>query len=92
MIRPTLNEVKQCLRIDSDDEDSYLNNTIFAADSLVKDICRKTETELIAKSDIVKQAELYAIAYMYEHREEADHAEMMKTLTYLLFSVRKEVF
>ena len=35
---------------------------------------------------------LYAAAYLYEHREQADHGELVGTLRSLLFGIRKEVF
>ena len=35
---------------------------------------------------------LYAGAYLYEHREQADHRELAGTLRSLLFGIRKEVF
>ena len=53
---------------------------------------RRPAEELEGYEDIVRTAELYAIAYLYEHREEADHRAMTETLKYLLFSVRKEAF
>ena len=35
---------------------------------------------------------LYAIGYLYEHREEADHHQLTMTLRSLLFGMRKEAF
>ena len=35
---------------------------------------------------------LYAAAYLYEHREEADHNALALTLRALLFGSRKEGF
>ena len=35
---------------------------------------------------------LYAAAYLYEHREEADHHALTLTLRALLFGSRKEGF
>jgi hypothetical protein len=32
------------------------------------------------------------VAYLYEHREEADHKELMITLRSLLFGIRKAAF
>ena len=39
-----------------------------------------------------KTAVLYAAAYLYEHREEADHHELMLTLRALLSGIRQEGF
>jgi len=46
----------------------------------------------LVQGNVVKIAELYAIAYLYEHREEADHKELILTLRNLLFGIRREVF
>ena len=37
-------------------------------------------------------AVLYALGYLYEHREQADHHDLVMTLRNLLFSVREGVF
>ena len=37
-------------------------------------------------------AVLYVTAYLYEHREQADHEELVQTLRSLLFGIRREVF
>lgn len=88
----TLQEAKQYLRVDSSDEDESILQFMCTAEHLVVEISRQTEEELEAYTDIVRTAELYAIAYLYEHREEADHRAMTETLKYLMFSVRKEAF
>ena len=40
----------------------------------------------------MKVASLYAVAYLYEHREETDHKELMLSLRNLLFGVREVKF
>ena len=56
----------------------------------------KTHLQFIAEhcedKEIVEIAELFTIAYLYEHREEADHKNLTETVKYLLFPIRKEVF
>ena len=42
--------------------------------------------------ETLRVAILYALAYLYEHREEADHHAMDLTLRALLFGSRKEGF
>ena len=50
-------------------------------------------TVLIAAAlPMARIAVLYAAAYLYEHREQADHGELVQTLRSLLFGIRKEVF
>ena len=41
--------------------------------------------------DTMRVAVLYALAYLYEHREEADHHALTLTLRSLLFSLREGV-
>lgn len=50
-----------------------------------------TEGELQSVRDTMRVAVLYALAYLYEHREEADHHTLTLTLRYLLFSLREGV-
>lgn len=88
----TLKEAKQYLRVDSSDEDESIGQFMRTAEHLILDVSRRSAEELEAYGDIVRTAELYAIAYLYEHREEADHRAMTETIKYLLFSVRKEAF
>ena len=39
----------------------------------------------------MRVAILYALGYLYEHREEADHRSLTLTLRSLLFSIREGV-
>lgn len=51
-----------------------------------------TEAELSAIRETMKVAILYTCAYLFEHREEADHHALNLTLRDLLFGTRKEGF
>lgn len=88
----TLTEAKNYLRVDSSDDDEFIQTLIRTAEQLVTDVSRLSTDYLVVQGDVVKIAELYAIAYLYEHREEADHKELILTLRNLLFGVRREVF
>ena len=48
--------------------------------------------EILQLRNLLKTAVLYALGYLYEHREEADHHDMMMTLRNLLSSVREGAF
>ena len=50
-----------------------------------------SEDELKAIRETMKVAILYAVAYLFEHREEADHHELVLTLRCLLFALREGV-
>ena len=64
------------------------------------DQCRKTLTirqeekskgEILQMKEIIRVAILYSLGYLYEHREEADHHDLVLTLRNLLFSIREGV-
>lgn len=48
--------------------------------------------EILQLRDLLRSAVLYSLGYLYEHREEANHHDLMMTLRNLLSSVREGVF
>ncbi len=52
---------------------------------------RYTAAELTAARETMRVAVLYALGYLFEHREEADHHELTLTLRSLLFALREGV-
>ena len=48
-------------------------------------------TEIIQMRELMRIAILYAVGYLYEHREEANHHDLMLTLRNLLFAIREGV-
>ena len=81
----TLDEVKQYLRVDSSEEDTLIEGLIKTADSLVRDVGRMSQPDISdASKPVMMAAELYTVAYLYEHREEADHHGLILTLRALL--------
>ena len=86
-----LTTVKNYLRVDYDDDDGIIEDMIRSATSLVMDIARVDQEEDLDNVQNGKIAVLYAIGYLYEHREEADHHELTLTLRSLLFSIREGV-
>ena len=88
----TLSEMKQYLRVDTDSEDDLITNIIQTAEGICRDVARLDEESFVEQSAVTRIAVLYAAAYLYEHREEADHRQLALTLRSLLFGVRKEGF
>ena len=100
----TLEEAKQYLRVDFEDDDTVIGSLLESATLLCRDVARLSDAEWEdVNSDKVwgdtyrkkqmdeirvslKAAILYATAYLYEHREEADHHELTLSLRALLFS------
>lgn len=105
----TRDEVKQYLRVDTEDEDSVIDSLISSAMRLCVDVARLTEeqwsdinsdktrsdrysaSELTAARETMRVAVLYAVGYLFEHREEADHHALTLTLRSLLFALREGV-
>lgn len=87
-----LEEAKQYLRVDSGDEDTFITGLIETGEQMCADMARMEKTELEEHLSMTRIAVLYAVGYLYEHREEADHEDLVQTLRSLLFGVRKEVF
>ena len=51
-----------------------------------------SKAEILQMKEVLRIAILYALGYLYEHREEADHHDLVLTLRNLLFSIREGVF
>ena len=88
----TLEEMKNYLRVDYDEDDALIGDIIRASERLCMDVARMDDAGEFAGMENAKTAVLYAAAYLYEHREEADHRAMMLTLRALLSGCRKEAF
>ena len=92
MMVVTLEEMKQYLRVDYEDDDQLITGFIASAEQLCRDLLRADETTDLEKYGTVKISVMYAAAYFYEHREEADHHDLALTLRSLQFGSRKEDF
>ena len=85
----TLDEMKSYLRVDFTDEDALIESLIDNAEKLCKDILRTDDLNGVGN---IKIAIMYAVAYLYEHREDADHKALTLDLRSLLFGDRNEAF
>ena len=88
----SLEEMKNYLRIDFDDDDALLENLILSSERLCMDIARIKSTTVFEKKDTAKTAVMYAVAYQYEHREDCDHHALTMSLRSLLSGIRKAGF
>lgn len=84
----TLSEAKKYLRVDYDDEDSLIKKFILTGETLTEGTLRKPLTD----KKINKVAVLYVVAYLFEHREDADMDELTKSLRYILSTEREAAF
>ena len=85
-----LNEAKSYLRIDTDFEDTLIENLIAASQNLCMDVARiNDESVFETAGDVAKIATLYALGYFYENRDDADYTKLTLTLRALLFPIRE---
>ena len=99
----SLNDAKEYLRVDTEDEDATIGVLLSSAGRLCADVARLTEEQweavnsdtedasLTPVRETMKVAILYALGYLFEHREDADHHDLTLTLRSLLFGIREEV-
>ena len=87
----SLEEMKQYLRVDFEDDDSFITNALHSAESLCADIARLS-TEEFSETQTAKIAVMFAVANLYEHREDADHHALTLSLRSLLEGVRRSKF
>lgn len=88
----SLEEAKNYLRVDFDDDNQLITSLITSARSLCMDVARTDDEAEFEKMPYAYEAVLYTVAYMYEHREEADFHKLTITLRALLEGSRKAGF
>ena len=88
----TLEEMKNYLRVDYDDDDALLEGIIVQSQQICMDVARLSDFEDFEKQPVSKIAVMYAVAYLYEHREDADHRALTVGLRALMFGIRTPGF
>ncbi|MEH2943770.1 head-tail connector protein [Lachnospiraceae bacterium KK002] len=88
----TLEEMKNYLRVDYDDDDALIESMVRASEKICMGVARMDDTQEFYAVENAEIAVQYTVAYLYEHREDADHHAMMLTLRALLSGSRKEAF
>ncbi len=88
----TLDEMKNYLRVDHADDDALIGSLISSSERMCMDVARIEDVERFEQQENARIAVMYAAAYQYEHREEADHKELLLTLRALLFGIREGAY
>ena len=88
----TLDDMKNYLRVDHEDDDILLESLIASSQQLCMDVARISDEESFEKEPCSKVAVMYVVAYLYEHREDANHLELTLSIRALLFGIRREGF
>ena len=85
----SLEKMKSYLRVDYDTDDEIISHLINSAEERCRAVSRNEDFE---NDPNAVTAVLYAAAYMYEHRENADMRALNLTLRAMLFDKRKVCF
>ena len=88
----TLAEMKKYLRVDYSDDNALIKSLIATAENMCQEVLRTDSMEYFTENETVRVAVMYAVAYLYEHREEAEHKELKLTLRAMLGGFRGEAF
>ncbi len=94
----TLQETKDFLRLDGDDEDALVSSLIVTAKELTEGVLRRKLTEFKEIPETVHQAMLIVVATLYEERQVAkdksgvDIKETLDLVRRMLFAYRREAF
>lgn len=86
----SLEEAKLFLRVDGDEENTLITQFVVSAEDICEGILRYSLSEFTIVPETVKQAVIYGVSNMYEHRENFDVKSVIETMTRLLFSYRRE--
>lgn len=84
-------EACEYLRLDGDADAATVDIALAAAESLCVEVARSGEA-LNKQPELAKIAVLYAFAYLYEHRENADKGALKVDLRNLLSGTREVRF
>lgn len=87
----TLNEAKNYLKVDYEEDDRLIQNLLVTAENLVKDVGRMTEEQLAENEDTVRTAILFTLGYLYENRTDPDYHALTLHLRSILFAQREGI-
>ena len=94
----TLQEAKDFLRVDGDDEDALISSLIITAKALVEEVIRKKLEEIEETPEPVHQAMLIVVSTLYEERQISkdksgvDIDETLDLVRRMLFAYRRSIF
>lgn len=94
----TLQETKDFLRLDGDDEDALVSSLILTAKELIEEVLRRKLNEFKEVPETVHQAMLIVVGTLYEERQVAkdksgvDIKETLDLVRRMLFAYRREAF
>ena len=93
-----LQEAKDFLRVDGDDEDTLISSLIITAKALVEEVIRRKLEDIEEETEPVHQAMLIVISTLYEERQISkdksgvDIGETLDLVRRMLFAYRRSIF
>lgn len=94
----TLQETKDFLRVDGDEEDNFISSLIITAQVLTEDIIRRPLSEYEETPEPIHQAMLILVGTLYEERQISkdksgvDINETLDLVRKMLFAYRRSKF
>lgn len=90
----SLDECKNYLKVETDDDDSLIEILMDASIRIVKDMLRVDDFKEFKKKEKqqIKTAIFYTLRFLYNERGNADHKDLMLTLRALLSNLRRPEF
>jgi uncharacterized phage protein (predicted DNA packaging) len=94
----TLQETKEFLRVDGNEEDTLISSLIVTAQELIEEVLRRRLTDFDEIPETIHQAMLIMVGTLYEERQVAkdksgvDMKETIDLVRRMLFAYRREVF
>ena len=87
----TLDEAKNYLRVDYEEDDKLILSLLDTAKCLVKDVGRMDEERFTRFEDTTRTAMLFALGYLYENRSNPDYHGLTMSLRSILFAQREGI-
>ena len=93
-----LQETKEFLRVDGDDEDTLISSLIITAKALVEEVIRSKLEDFSEVPEPIKQAMLIVVSTLYEERQISkdksgvDIGETLDLVRKMLFAYRRAQF
>lgn len=90
----SLDECKNYLKVETDDDDSLIEILMDASVRIVKDMLRVEDFKDFKKKEKqqIKASIFYTLRFLYNERGNADHKDLMLTLRALLSNLRRPEF